>query len=254
VQEKTSKLHSKRSHMIEKSILASSEKLPDGWCWVQFKNIAITQNGRSFPSKSYQDSGIRLLRPGNLHVSGKIVWTKQNTKYLPESFSKNYPTFLIKPNEIIMNLTAQSLKDEFLGRVCLTDENSVSLLNQRLARIKPKSALDTRYLFWALKSPLFRNFVKGLESGTLIQHMFTWQLESFQVPLAPPKEQKTIVDKIESFLLMANEVEKSNAATFNLLGILDQRIFAKAFRGELVPQNPEDEHASVILERIKAQA
>lgn len=227
-------------------------ELPEGWDWVKFKDVAFAQNGRSFPSRFYTEEGVRLLRPGNLHASGRLLWTPENTRYLPRSFSDRYAEFLIRENEIIMNLTAQSLKDEFLGRVCMTDQETYCLLNQRQARIHVTEAIYGRYLFWVLKSPIFRNFVTGLESGTLIQHMFTWQLNDFLLPLAPLKEQKKVVQRIEECLSYADGVEKATEAALNRVNGIDQSILSKAFRGELVPQNPNDEPASILLERIRA--
>lgn len=243
--------HGRRKTTMEARDSTGPAELPEGWAWVRFEDIAFAQNGRSFPSKFYTDKGIRLLRPGNLHVSGRVVWTPQNTRYLPESFSDQYPEFLVRDNELIMNLTAQSLRDEFLGRVCMTDQETRCLLNQRQARIRTTEAIDIRYLFWVLKSPVFRNFVKGLESGTLIQHMFTWQVNEFMLPLAPLKEQKKVVRKIEECLAYADEVEKITELALNRISRIDQSILSKAFRGELVSQNPTDEPASVLLGRIK---
>ena len=90
--------------------------LPVGWAWVAWREVGICQNGRAFPSTSYSDSGIRLLRPGNLFADGSVVWTTNNTRFLEESWAEKYPGFLVGELEIVMNLTAQSLKDAFLGR------------------------------------------------------------------------------------------------------------------------------------------
>ena len=49
------------------------EQLPGGWAWAAWDQIGFSQNGRPFPSAEYQETGFKLLRPGNLHVSGKVV-------------------------------------------------------------------------------------------------------------------------------------------------------------------------------------
>ena len=99
--------------------------------------IGFCQNGRAFPSKEYTSEGVRLLRPGNLHVSGGIEWTENNTRYMPESWATAHPDYVIGGGELVINLTAQSLKDEFLGRVCMTSSAERCLLNQRIARLTP---------------------------------------------------------------------------------------------------------------------
>jgi type I restriction enzyme S subunit len=183
-------------------------KIPKSWEWVKWIDVGFCQNGKAFPSNDYSDRGIKLLRPGNLHVSGKLQWTQANTKYLSTSYIEKYPEFIVGSNELIMNLTAQSLKDEFLGRVCLTDESEYCLLNQRLARIIPVGFLN-EFCLIIFKSPLFRHFVDELNQGTLIQHMYTSQLNDFKFPLPPLAEQKRIVAKVDELMQLCDQLEAS---------------------------------------------
>jgi type I restriction enzyme S subunit len=89
---------------------------------------------------------------------------------MPEKWAADYPGHLIGPDELVINLTAQSLADEFLGRVCLTSPGEHCLLNQRIARLTPV-LLPPRFLLCVFKSPWFRKFVASLNTGSLIQHM-----------------------------------------------------------------------------------
>jgi len=52
---------------------ALPDKLPDGWAWASWDQVAFSQNGRPFKSAEYQSSGFKLLRPGNLHMRGKVI-------------------------------------------------------------------------------------------------------------------------------------------------------------------------------------
>ena len=110
------------------------------------------------------------------------------------------------PGELIMNLTAQSLKDDFLGRVCVTLPGERCLLNQRQARLWT-FGLDHRYLFWFFRMPFFRSYVDGLNKGTLIQHMFTSQLDEALVIIPPLAEQKRIVVKVEQLMKLCDALE-----------------------------------------------
>ncbi len=71
--------------------------------------------------------------------------------------------------------------------------------------------------------------------------------------LPPVAEQKEIVRQIQSFFKAADTIEQQYQETKTNLDLLNQSILAKAFRGELVPQNPNDEPASILLERIRAE-
>lgn len=227
-------------------------RLPKNWCWVNWKQIGIDQNGRAFPSKEYSTDGVKLLRPGNLHVSGDIEWTNSNTRYMPEEWAAKYPNYIVQENELVINLTAQSLADEFLGRVCLTRKDERCLLNQRIARLKP-SILSPRFCLWLFKSPIFRKYVNTLNTGSMIQHMFTSQIDEFVFPMPPLKEQGKIIEAIEQQLATIEKVYSMVEDISEDLPILNQSILAKAFRGELVPQDPNDEPASALLDRIRAE-
>lgn len=78
-------------------------------------------------------------------------------------------------------------------------------------------------------------------------------LKMLMIPTAPLKEQKEIVRRIDRAFAEIDRMISEAAAARRLLDRLDQAILAKAFQGELVPQDPADEPASVLLERIKAE-
>jgi len=226
--------------------------LPDGWVWAKWDQVGFSQNGRSFPSAEYQQQGVKLLRPGNLYANGKVVWTTENTRSLPDRWGNEYPSFLVGPRELVMNLTAQSLKDEFLGRVCMTGSSERCLLNQRLARLTPLGGMSDYYL-WIFKAEAFRRFVDGLNKGSLIQHMFTTQVARFVLPLPPVAEQYRIIAEIERRFSTTDEIESMVQATFKRAERLRQAILKHAFEGKLVPQDSDDEPASALLERIRAE-
>ena len=152
-----------------------------------------------------------------------------------------------------MNLTAQSLKDEFLGRVCMTPPGDVCLLNQRLARLTPVG-ISVRFAFWLYKSMFFRRYVnEGLNSGSLIQHMFTKQVDAFVFPLPPLAEQEALVSLLDDVEARRGLLMEQHEAAEERHLMLVPSILAKAFRGELVPQDPDDEPAATLLERIRAE-
>jgi type I restriction enzyme S subunit len=205
---------------------------PDTWIWVTWDQVGLSQNGRAFPSKEYCNSGFKLLRPGNLHVSGRVEWTEKNTKNMPISWADEFPNYIVEGNELVMNLTAQSLADEFLGRVCLTGENEKCLLNQRIARLMP-ILVDEKYLLYLFKSNLFRSFVDGLNTGSLIQHMYTTQLVEFEFPLPPVDEQLEIVKVIEQKLSAIEHIELTIDEQCDKSDVNKQSILASAFSGDL---------------------
>jgi type I restriction enzyme S subunit len=78
-----------------------------------------------------------------------------------------------------------------------------------------------------------------------------FRIEQLPVPLAPLAEQKEIVRRVEALVSLADQLEARYAKATAHIEKLTQSILAKAFRGELVPQDPNDEPASVLLKRIQ---
>ena len=223
--------------------------LPKHWAWVTWSQVGLSQNGRPFPSKDYSSDGVRLLRPGNLAGNGRLVWDSANTRFLPEAYANENLDLLIAPGELVMNLTAQSLRDGFLGRVCLTVEGDDSLLNQRLARLTPTGVLAD-YMLIVFRSPLFRRFVAGLNSGSLIQHMFTSQVDRFEFPLPSETEQVAITTEVSRLLSLVDSIEGTVARGRVQANALRRSIYQEAFSGGLTCQDPVDEPAIALLERI----
>ncbi len=79
------------------------------------------------------------------------------------------------------------------------------------------------------------------------------EIKSLIFTMPPLPEQNEIVSRVEQLFAIADQLEAKVASAQNRIDRLTQSILAKAFRGELEPQAPNDEPASVLLVRIKAQ-
>jgi len=205
------------------------------WPMVSWAEVGETLSGRAFPSASYGDEGTRLLRPGNLNKSGRVTWAPKATTHLPDSFAADSPKYLLRGRHLLMNLTAQSLADDFLGRVCMSGDDDHFLLNQRIARLSSPLA-HSDYLFWVFRSSSFREFVAGLNTGSLIQHISTKQLASFVFPLPPLDDQLSLVEEIEAAVAAIDRTEMALELVPRRSSQLRRSILAAAFAGQLVPQ------------------
>ena len=169
-------------------------QIPKDWELRKLTDIASYQNGKSFPSSDYGESGIPLLRPGNLPNDNFVLWDKAHTTYLPGKWADIASDYIVLGGELVMNLTAQSLEDQFLGRVCMTPPKTFCLLNQRIARFRAKDC-HLPFLFWAIKGTYFRAQIDRIPQGTKVQHIYNSDLEAIILPIPKKQiEQKAIAE------------------------------------------------------------
>jgi type I restriction enzyme, S subunit len=116
------------------------------------------------------------------------------------------------------------------------------------------SLIEREFLYWYLQHPSLRSYVEfeaertAGQDGVNKRHLLQWP-----VLLPPLQEQSEIVKKIEIAFAWVSRIFSEADSASKLIDHLDQAVLAKAFRGELVPQDPNDEPASVLLERIRAE-
>ena len=202
--------------------------IPEDWEAVQLPMVADYQNGKAFPSSEYQAKGVRLVRPGNMHISGWLSWDDKHTTYLPDSYWDALPSFRVYPGEILMNLTAQSLDDEFLGRVCVVPPGEACILNQRIARIIPTQC-NPGYLFWALRGPHFRKHVDRIPQGSKVQHLYNRDLDESPLVLPTSTEQIEIAAILDSIQTRIVDEE----AVLNPLRAVKSSLSSSLLSGEL---------------------
>ncbi|MAE21858.1 MAG: type I restriction endonuclease subunit S [Pseudomonas sp.] len=202
------------------------EHIPDGWSLKKLKQVASYQLGKAFPSTDYCESGIKLLRPGNLYSDGYVGWSKEDTTCLPISYMEENPSYIVGGNEIVMNLTAQSLDDGFLGRVCMTQSNERSLLNQRLARIAPFKDVDSDYLFWALQSRLTREYLHRMPVGTKVKHLYNFEVENIPVLIPNDKSAQQQFAKVMNAIANSVRMTDDKNKSLDLLSYIHDMIIS----------------------------
>ncbi|GAA5514940.1 hypothetical protein Dcar01_03704 [Deinococcus carri] len=132
-------------------------------------------------------------------------------------------------------------------------EDGQFVYQKALHRVRVGSELNADWLTFCLKHAADSGRLEDYFTGTTIKHFTGASLAQFLLPLPPLPEQAEIVRRVEALFALADRLEQRYAAALAAFERLTPALFAKAFRGELVPQDPADEPASVLLERIRAQ-
>ncbi|MDB5344997.1 MAG: hsdS [Schlesneria sp.] len=125
-----------------------------------------------------------------------------------------------------------------------------SNMGRATVRFRPSSVITTQYLAGTLTAPQTQNWLLGKSRGIDMPIINVVDVRRTPIALAPLSEQQAITELIDNWDPSFNELHKAYEASELALAQLDQSILTKAFRGELVPQNPNDEPASLLLEQI----
>jgi type I restriction enzyme, S subunit len=224
-------------------------ELPEGWCWTTLGALALIDSGEAFKKKDYGTSGLRLFQIANVGF-GKTLWQQRN--YLPEHFAASHGFLLLENTDIAMALNRPVL-DGRLKVTRLTDDDLPAILYQRVGRLRTAVSGIVDYLFAFMRSPLMLQQVESNLQGTDQPYINTSDIPDIIVPLAPLAEQIAILTIVSRSFDVEGTVEEQRSAALTELDQLDQSILTKAFRGQLVPQDSNDEPASVLLARIREQ-
>jgi type I restriction enzyme S subunit len=122
-----------------------------------------------------------------------------------------------------------------------------------LHRVRFDGSVLPEFALFCIENDYFQNRLSLLYTGTTIKHLTGKALKKYPIPVPPVDEQKEIVRRVESLFTLADTVEKQYLETKKRIDRLTQSLLAKAFRGELVPQDPNDEPAAELLKRIQAE-
>lgn len=145
---------------------------------------------------------------------------------------------------------------DLVGRAAVVDDRAVGMLYAGyLIRLRPDlSQVRPEYLNHFLSAPSTRAIIEAAARSTSgVNNVNAQQLQNLRMPLPTLREQTAVIEQLDKAFARANRLEAEAARARALLDRLESAILAKAFRGELVPQDPNDEPASVLLDRIRAE-
>lgn len=144
---------------------------------------------------------------------------------------------------------------ELVGKSCVWRGGSrLFVFNNNILRARFSDRTVPDFIEIWFRSPSGREALEKVKSATTsVAAVYQKALMSQMIPLPEIAEQTEIVRRVEQLFAFADQLEAKVASAKSRIDHLTQSILAKAFRGELVPQDPNDEPASVLLERIQAQ-
>lgn len=223
-------------------------ELPEGWCWATVDQLALdVRYGSSSKTEESIADGIPVLRMGNI-VNGYFDYSE--LKYLPPTHPE-FPELLLNKGDILFNRTNSP---ELVGKTAVVTQDGDMSFASYLIRVRVANGIESRYVSHYINAPGGRQWVRSVVSQQVGQaNVNGSKLKGCAIPLPPKSEQERIVDEVERMFSIVFAATAQVTRNSEQCSRLRQSILKWAFEGKLADQDPSDEPASVLLERIKAE-
>ena len=226
-------------------------KLPEGWCWATVAMLIREplRNGRS--AKASKDgTGVRTL---TLSAVTEGDFSEHNTK-VTTADPKKVRDLWLAPEDILVE---RSNTPELVGLACMyRGPPDYAIFPDLLIRVRCVHRVAAAFVELCLQSPDARSYLRKQARGSagsmpkISQNM----LAELTLPVPPRAEQDEILTRFGSLVASAADLMSGKVATATRRVVtLRQSILRRAFEGHLVPQDPNDEPASAVLERLRAE-
>ena len=220
------------------------------WAKVKLENliyIAGRIGWRGLKAEEYTKEGSLFLSVHCLNY-GEVV-DFQDALYISMERYNESPEIQLRENDILLAKDGAGI-----GKIgIIKNLNHLATVNSSLLVIRSLEAFIPKFLLYFLSGPELQNLAKQRITGSATPHLFQKDIKQFLLAVPPIEEQKEIVSRVEALFKIADEIEARYVKATAHVDKLTQSILAKAFRGELVPQDPNDEPASDLLKRIRAE-
>jgi type I restriction enzyme S subunit len=220
--------------------------LAGDWEIVPLKQVTESQVYGTSAKASADRLGIPVLRMGNIN-GGRVDFT--DLKYLPEDHA-DVQKLKLEPGDLLFNRTNSA---ELVGKSAVFTSAEHMTFASYLIRVRLTERCDPRWASLAINGPGGREYIASVRTQQVGQaNVNGTKLAALPVPLPPLEEQKRIVAEVEARLSALDALRASIERAQQRSKALRASVLAKAFRGELVPQDPSDEPAEALLARIRA--
>ena len=227
--------------------------LPGSWMWTRAEQLCdfITKGTTPAANKLFSESGeIPFIKVYNLTHIGRLDFTVKPTFVSYVTHNGELARSKVISGDVLMNIVGPPL-----GKVSIVPNTYEEWnINQAVAVFRPMPSFDRKYLSICLLTTEIQSWAEQRAKATAGQFNLTLEIcRDLPLPLPSLLEQQQIVSEVEHLLSIADAMEQTIKQSLKQSERLRQSILQQAFAGQLVPQDPNDEPASRLLERIREE-
>jgi len=219
--------------------------IPDSWEWVRLGNISSYAETKQKVNATSADPSIWGLDLEDIEKGGRLL----EHKTVGERKAVGDKTVFVKGDILYSKLRPYLLK------ILVAPDDGIC--TPEIVPFRVYGGINPNYIVNYLKSPYVDNLINSITYGVKMPRVGTETMTSLLVPIPPLEEQLRIVEKIDEVAsaVSAYDVayQKTEALNSTFPEALKKSILQEAVQGKLVPQDPIDESAEALLERIRAE-
>jgi len=218
--------------------------LPDSWIWEKLGRMTCgVEYGTA--AKSSESGSVSVMRMGNIQ-NAKFDWSD----LVYTSDAEEIRKYSLRDGDVLFNRTNSP---ELVGKTAIYRGERPALFAGYLIRVNQiPTIVDSQYLNLFLNSHIARQYGNRVKTDGVNQSNINGEkLSNYPFPYCSLAEQREVVNLLEEKLSIVDQLEEDITLETQKAASLRQSILRKAFSGKLVAQDPNDEPASVLLERIK---
>jgi type I restriction enzyme S subunit len=236
-----------KGKFIELPPIATSElpELPEGWVWTRLGEISIKIHYGYTARAKENNVGPKLLRITDIQ-NNSVNWNS-----VPYCKIDNFERekYLLNEGDLVFARTGATVGKSYL----LKGDVPEAVFASYLIRTIITNSISKKYVFQFFQSNFYWDQIQKAKVGVGQPNVNAQLLSRLLIPLSPLPEQHQIVAEIERRLSVADQLEKVVEQSLKQAERLRQSILKQAFEGKLVPQDPTDEPAEKLLERIREE-
>ena len=221
------------------------EKHSELWEKTTLNNLSeyITSGSRGW-AKYYSKSGAIFVRAQNIKMDNLIL---EDVAYVKIPKQTEGLRTKIKKYDLLITITGANVTKTAIVEIDLDE----AYVNQHVALVRLKTPQYSNFIYlWLISKVAGRKQLEDSAYGVGKPGLNLQNIKDVEIALPPLHEQKEIVRQVDALFAVADKMEVRYQKAKMCVDKLSQSVLAKAFRGELVAQDPEDEPAEKLLERI----
>ena len=221
--------------------------VPEGWAWCRLGEVCELKGGKRIPA------GLSTIKEKTSHIYIRVTDMKNNSisdedlVYITDEIYEKIQRYTISKNDLYLTIAGS------IGRVGIVPDKFDGMNLTENALKLTDISVDKKYLMLILNSPFVQDYFESTYHQVAMPKLSLLNASKTSIPLPPLSEQHRIVIAIEAIFTQIDLLEQNKADLQTAVKQAKSKILDLAIHGKLVPQDPADEPASVMLEKLRAE-